>query len=1004
MTYGSATDFGGATSQVRRSWILRRWSASLLVALLTLSAAAAAHAQTGRIVGTVTDGDGLSLPGANVLVEGTMLGAGADGSGSFAISNVPAGTYTLRARFIGYADTTLADVVVRSGETTTVQLVLEEESLGLGEAVVVGYGVQQRRDVTGSVVSVDTERLEQSTTSNFAQALQGAAPGLQVSANGAGAEGNDLSIVLRGRNSITASNTPLIVLDGIPYNGSISEISQNDIASLEILRDASAAAIYGSRGSNGVILITTKKGRPGQTRLSYRSNVGATSIANTPDLMTGAEFAAFKCTRLGAEDCDAALTQTELDNLRAGVSTDWVDLATRTGLRQDHTLSLSGGAGGTTYYVSGALLDAQGVALNDRFQRYSLRVNLDQQAYGWLRLGTNVQLAQLDRSGLSASFTDAFRQNPLTTAFNEDGSQRLYPWPEETFFNNPLEGLLVTDDDVSRNLFSSNYAEVQLPFVEGLSYRLNAGFGVEARQRGRYYGRNTVTGLDVGGRASQTNTFGTDWTLENIVRYQRAFGKHALDVTALYSAQASDVESDDLNSQGFPNDVLTYYQANVGSLVEPSYFIQETSLVSQLGRVNYNYDSRYLVTLTARRDGFSGFGENNKYGVFPSLALGWNLDREPFFPTNRVLSRFKLRASYGENGNQAISPYQTLARLTEDSYVDGATTLPGYRPATLGNPDLRWETTRSLNVGADFGLFSGRLYGTLDAYQAETSDLLLSRSISPVNGITSVTQNIGRTKNYGVELQLTSLNIDLGSFSWTTDLNLSANRNRITALYGDGQDDVGNRWFIGRPIRVNYGYQFDGIWQEGDDIANSAQPDARPGDVRVFDANGDGEITPEDRVIQGNREPSYIAGLSNTFRYGGLSLNLFVNTVQGVLESNVLLGTNQTDSDVRINVLDRDYWTPENPIDTYPSNSFTSNPNSVSFYEDASYVRLRDVTLAYAIPSRLTQRFSIQSLSLSVSGHNLVTWTSWSGLDPELNNQRGIPLERVFSVGLNATL
>ena len=978
--------------------------ARLAVALVALLGAGAAQAQSGLIAGTVTDTEGLPLPGATVLVEGTSLGAATTVSGNFTVPGVPVGTYTLRARFLGYADSTVTNVVVRAGETTTVSISLSEANAGVGEVVVTGYGVQQREDVTGSVTSINTERLDESTTSNFAQAIQGAAPGLQVTANGAGAEGNDLSIVVRGRNSITASNSPLIVLDGIPFGGGISEISQQDIASIEILRDASAAAIYGSRGSNGVILITTKKGRAGQTRLTYRTNVGASSIANVPELYTGAEFAQFKCERLGMTDnCDAALTASELANLQAGNSTDWVGLATRTGLRQDHTVSLSGGAGGTTYYVSGSILDANGVALNDKFRRYSLRVNLDQQAYRWLRLGTNLQLVSANRGGLEASFTNAFQMNPLTTPFNEDGTQALQPWPEETFFANPLQGLLVTDDDNSRNLFSSNYLEVQLP-VEGLSYRLNAGAELGSRQRGRYYGRNTQAGLDVGGLASQTNTTSTDWTLENILRYQRSFGKHNLDLTALYSAQGTDVESDDVDSQGFPNDVLTYYQANVASLVEPTYFIEETSLVSQLGRLNYNYDSRYLLTLTARRDGFSGFGDNNKYGVFPSLALGWNLDREPFFPQNRYLSRLKIRASYGQNGNQAISPYQTLARLTDDSYVDGATTLPGYRPATLGNPDLRWETTTSANLGFDFGFFSNRLYGTLDVYRARTHDLLLSRSISPVNGITSITQNIGATKNYGIEAQLTSLNVRTGSFSWTTDFNISANRNEITDLYGDGQDDVANRWFIGMPIRVNYGYQFDGIWQEGDDIANSAQPTAVPGDVRVLDANGDGEITPDDRVIIGDREPSYIAGMNNTFRYGGLSLSVFLNAVQGVRESNVLLGTNQTDSDVRLNVIRTDFWTPDNPINTYPSNSPRSNPFSVGFYENASYVRLRDVTLGYALPARLTRSLSVQNLSIQISGHNLITWTPWRGLDPELNNQRGIPLERVFSVGLNATL
>ncbi len=971
--------------------------------LLTMNQSA--YAQTGRIAGVVTDETGDPLPGANVVLEGTTTGAATDIDGRFEIGGVAPGTYTVQATFLGFEPRAIEDVAVTGGQTTPLDIEMEMSTISLGEAVVVGYGVQRRRDVTGSVTTVDPVRLDESATTNFAQALQGAAPSLQVTPNSAGAEGNDLSIVVRGRNSITASNSPLIVLDGIPFGGSIGDINPQDIASLDILRDASAAAIYGSRGSNGVILITTKKGRQGQTRVSYRGQVGISNIANLPELMSGEEFARFKCVRLGkTADCSAALTPSELANLQSGVSTDWVDLATHTGVRQDHTLSVSGATGETSYYVSGSALNVKGVALGDEFKRYTMRVNLDQRAYGWLKLGTNVQLSLLNRDGLSASFSNAFQMNPLTTPFNEDGTQRLYPWPEETFFSNPLEGLLVLDDNESRNLFTSNYAEVQFPFAPGLSYRLNVGLEVSNGKEGRYYGRNTVTGRDVGGDARTTNSNGTDWTVENIVRYQREFGAHAFDFTGLYSAQRETSTFDRVDSQGFPNDVLTYYQANVASLVEPTSGYDQRSLLSQMGRLNYNYDSRYLVTLTARRDGYSGFGADNKYGVFPSVALGWNVDREPFFRRNNILGRLKVRASYGENGNQAVSPYQTLSRLTEQSYVEGATTLPGYRPATLGTPTLRWETTRSMNVGLDFGLFGERLYGTLDAYRSRTSDLLLSRSISPVNGITSLLQNIGKTQNYGIELQLSGRPIVAGDFSWTTDFNISANRNEIVDLYGNGQDDVGNRWFIGKPIRVNYAYRFDGIFQQSDDIAGSAQPNARPGDVRVLDANGDGAITPDDRVILGDREPSYIAGINNTFRYKGWSLSAFINTVQGVLESNVLLGTNQTDSDVRINVLRHEYWSPENPINTYPSNDPRSNAYSVSFYEDASYIRLRDVTLSYTLPQRFLRMLTIQALSLSLSGHNLVTWTDWSGLDPELNNQRGIPLERTYSFGVNLTL
>jgi TonB-linked SusC/RagA family outer membrane protein len=509
--------------------------------------------------------------------------------------------------------------------------------------------------------------------------------------------------------------------------------------------------------------------------------------------------------------------------------------------------------------------------------------------------------------------------------------------------------------------------------------------------------------LTTNGKSIVSDSRRNDWTLENVVHYDKSVGLHSFDVTALFSEASSSLESDTSRAQGYPNDVLAF-RSNLPASTVPSYNVVESMLLSQMGRLNYSYDERYLVTLTARRDGYSGFGRNNKYGVFPSLALGWNLSNEKFFPWTKTVDALKIRASYGKNGNQAIKPYQTYAQLDDRSYLVGDTPAAGYIPVTLGNPDLKWETTLSKNIGMDLSMWKDRLRVTVDAYDASTSDLLLRRSISSVQGITTMTQNIGKTANKGIELQVGTTNIDRGGWRWTTDFSISANRNKIVDLYGDKTNDIASGWFIGQPIDVNYGYKFDGIWQVADSvngtIAKSSQPLSRPGYVKVVDMNGDGKIDPSDRTILGSLQPSYTAGLSNSVKFRRFTLSAFFNTVQGVTRVNDLLSTNQVFTDVRRNMAYMEWWTPSNPINTYPSNSNTSNPYSIPFYQDASFIRLKDATLSYDLPTALTSRFGGESLRLYMNGRNLWTKTKWTGLDPELTNQRSVPLERVVTGGM----
>ncbi|WP_176146178.1 SusC/RagA family TonB-linked outer membrane protein [Parapedobacter luteus] len=978
------------TAQVRLAGLF-------LVGLLSLPALG--FGQAIAVTGRVNDVSGEALAGVSVAVKGGGARTSTDDAGLYRVE-VPSADAVLIFSYVGY----LSQEVDLAGRTT-VNVSMAPDNTSLDEVVVVGYGTQKKSDVTGAVVSFNAERLQLQSMpqTTITQSLQGRIPGMNISTTSSNAEGNGNNIQIRGRNSITAGNAPLIVVDGIPYTDQLSEINPNDIASIDVLKDASAAAIYGARAANGVILVTTKKGTTGKPRISYDGYFGLDDIAHLPDMMDAESFYRTKVGRYG----EGALTRTEIDAYAQGVDTDWIELATRTGTRQQHAVSVSGGAENVRYYVSGGFNQVKGIAINDDFRRVNVRVNLDADITPWLKIGTNTQLGHISRNNMPASFSGAFDMNPLTLPYQEDGtSLRIFPWVEDEFFSNPLEGFNVLKEDGTRSVLSNNFLEVDVPFVPGLSYRLNTGYTYRYRGVETYYGRNTRSGLQQGGVSEIDNWANEDWIVENIVNYNRTFGDHNLSFTGLYSAQKRVNKNHDLNANGFPSDIMSYYQNALATVWLPSDQYNAQQYLSQMARLNYAYQGRYLLTLTARRDGYSAFGEEAKFGVFPSVALGWNLDQERFLDPLAWINSLKLRVSYGVNGNQAISPYATLPQLQPQHYLTtDKQTAVGFYPSRLGDPTLGWETTRQANFGLDFGVLNNRLTGSIDYYRAKTSDLLLNRLISPVNGTRGLTQNIGSTSNNGIDLMLSATPIARGDFNWSVDLNLSHYKNKIVdvGLYdaaGNAIDDVGNRWFIGQPVSVNFSYVFDGIWQEGDDFANSAQPDAKPGDVRIRDVNGDGTINADDRTIIGSTVPSYIAGLTNTFQYKNFTLSFFIRTVQGVTRFNEMMNTF---FDGRTRTMQREFWTPENPINTFPANRDDANPFGVNYFgkqNDASFIRLNDVTLRYRLPATVIDRWGMDNLEVFVNGKNLLTITDWEGLDPELSGQRGMPQMRTYLLGL----
>jgi TonB-linked SusC/RagA family outer membrane protein len=958
------------------------------------------------IKGTVKDANTReTLPGVNIIVNGTTIGTMTDANGNFSLK-VSDRNATLKFSSIGY----ITQDVALEGKSL-INVLMHEETTKLDEVVVVGYGVQKKNDVTGSVVSVNIEKLAERPSTNIVQALQGSMAGLNITVNGASADGSSTSMLIRGQNSITASNAPLIILDGVPFSGEMAEINPNDIQSLEVLKDASSAAIYGARGSNGVILITTKIGKKGKLNVSYDNYFAFDRISYIPKLMDGATFYMRK------KEYGETFTTLEQANYDSGKYTNWVKEATRNGFKNQHNFSFSGANDAVRYFVSASLNDVKGVAKNDNFKRYTLRVNLDLQLTKWAKFGTNTSMGYYDRSGVKADFYDAFRMNPLGNAYNADGTISMLAWEDPFYAINPLNALNYINNDKTKSINTNNYIQIDIPFIKGLSYKLNTGYEYRTLLTQTYAGLNTYVGSQSNGRLELLNQYEENWLAENILSYNHAFGKHSIFLTGLYSAQSELREINTTIGLSFPSDVLTYYQPDKAQSTQLNATYRKSTHLSQMFRANYSFDSRYLFTFTVRRDGYSAFGENKKFGVFPSFAFGWNITNESFVKSVdklKFINNLKLRLSYGANGNEAISPYSTLPSLSSRDYLTtDFKPAFGFYPQKLGNPVLGWETTRSLNTGLDFALWNNRISGLLEMYWSTTTDLLLDRTISPINGDTNIRENIGETKNNGIEFQISSVNISKFNFLWKTDFNIAHNRTKIvnvglTDENGNYIDDIASQWFIGKAIQVNYDYVFDGIWQTGDDIASSAQPTALPGYIKYKDVNNDGVISPADKQIIGSRDPLFVAGITNTLTYKKFTLSFLLNAVKGITYRNLLYGTGQVS--FRVNSYDKNFWSPANPTNDYPANiDGNVNPLGMDFFEDASFLRLQDITFSYKLPEPWIKKVSIGNAEIFINLKNMATWTKWKGLDPEflaispVNQQRATPQVKSFMFGVKVS-
>ncbi len=1026
----------------------------------------AAVAQDRTISGRVTDAstnDG--LPGVTVLLKGTSVGVSSSSDGSYSLS-VPATGGTLSFSFIGY---TATERVV-TGESR-IDVALAQDNRQLSEVIVTGFGIaQERKELTGSIATVKARDFENQPIVGVDQALQGRAAGVQVTQN-SGTPGSGIAVRVRGSASIGAGNEPLYVIDGLPINtgsysnigvgnqqtNALSDLNPNDIESMEILKDAAAAAIYGSRGSNGVVLITTKRGRAGRTKVSLDYYRGAQTAWKKPHALTGQQQTElflemaqnrypvnaagnisafgvnwrsyadltgylFSDADLNVDDNGKYIIEDNGDGIRdlaqfqdpsKAPNTNWADEILRTAPITNHELSISGGTEKSSYRVSGSYFDQQGIILGSGFNRASGRVVLDNKLSDHIRMGVNLGL---NRSVNTRIQNDNNIYGVLSTAilvasdipkYKADGTYAKDP---ASSTENPIAAAREPyNKGISSRLIGTQYTEFE--FIKNLKYR--ATFGLDYIQFKDETFDPTTTNSGQGTNGAAAMSIGTDANFNHIssLLYNKTFGDHSLSGQLVLDYQQSTYNSLIAEGTGFPGNTVRQLSA---AALKTEAFSSETQnrLFGTLARVNYNFKDKYLFGATLRRDGSSRFGRNNRYGYFPAASVGWRISEEAFLQDNAIVSDIKLRASYGETGNQAIANFASRGLINTGANFDQ---VGGLAIGQLENPNLKWERTITANIGADIGLLDNRLYLAIDAYNRDTRDLLLARQVVGSSGYLSYQENIGNMNNRGVELALNTVNVRAegdGGFNWETNFNIAFNRNEVTKLVdGDKGTPVGfASWLeVGQPIGAFRGYRTDGLFQAQEEInaldaiaqqktgiatARYQSSLTRPGDVKFRDLNGDGRITGADQEIMGNAQPKFFGGLTNTVRFKGFDLSAFIQYSYGnkIYNNNISFaqGMNSVFGQDAA-VLNR--WTPTNTNTDIPRAVY-GDPNSnrrVSdrFIEDGSYARLKNLTLGYSLPKTLSQRAHLSTVRVYVQGQNLFTATDYSGLDPEVNTFSG---------------
>lgn len=983
-------------------------------AMLTSRSGVAVQQTVG---GTVTGTDGSPLVGASVSVVGGTAATSTNEAGNYSIP-VPTGA-TLRFSMVGY---TSQDIVV-SAATLNVTLELSDQSLD--EVVVVGYGTMRRSDLTGAIVTADIEAFKEAPNTNILQSIKGTVPGLQIGqTNQAGAEP---AIEIRGRSTINGNTSVLIVVDGIIYNGRMGDLNPADIESVNILKDASSKAIYGAQAANGVMLITTKSGKKGKPVISYSTNLATQTPTSDMRLRNAEERKqiirdiyyqnAYLAPDYTQPNPDWDFSNTELvpENMRGienGVDYDWWGALTNPGFLTNHALTVGGGTEKTSYYLSGGFTKQKGFLMNDNYKRNTVRINLSTEIAEWFTIGANTFGAVTDYSGIYPNMGAMKLTSPFVTPRDENGEYIIYPTGATNIIN-PFIASAADNKDAKTRINGTFYGIVKIPQIPGLEYRANMGndFLLE-----NYY-FSSPYGADLSGSLSKSNQQRYDFTFDNILSYDNRFGDHGISATFVAGYRKNQFESTLAEGTNVSNISLSYNGLGQAEIQRINSGAWSETFLYQMGRVNYNYRDTYMLTATLRQDGYSGFSKNNKSALFPSVGASWVVSNESFVSAQN-LDYLRLRGTYGVNGNMT-SRYSSLARVSTDDgskYVfgDGSGTAMGQSMASLSNDNLTWEKTKGVNVGVDFSLFGNRINGNVDYYNTETTDLLWNVVIPEITGFSVISSNVGRLKNEGVEVILSTTPVRTDNVKWDVNLNFARNTNKIMSLLGedknnDGKEDdlIGSNLFIGKSIGTVYHYQIDGIWQLDDEVMTGYQP----GTYRIADQDGDGRITADnDRVFLGQTEPAYFFGIQSGLTYKNFTFRFFVNAIQGgkngYLGANVPANVSSTGNFANLNTFNYDMWSVSNPTGKYATGWTVPQINPTPYYS-RSFVRLQDISLAYQFESSLISKIGFKDIRLSVSGKNLFTFTKWDGWDPETAqgiNSDAYPVMKSLNVGLELSL
>ncbi|MEZ4902138.1 MAG: TonB-dependent receptor [Spirosomataceae bacterium] len=956
--------------------------------------------------------------GVNVVIKGTQKGTSTDENGAFKIE-VPNDNSVLIVSFIGYVK---QEILV--GTRSIINISLKADDLALNEVVVVGYGEIKKTDLTGAVASVQSKDIVRANPIMASKAIQGQVAGATVTKQN-NRPGVGYNITIRGENTINNSTEPLVVIDGL-MGGNLNNLNPNDIQSMDVLKDASSTAIYGSRGANGVIIITTKKGLSGKPKVSYDAYVGVKVPAHIPKLMSSEQFyKAIYTDRILEGGTGATFTAAETANIKDGKTTDWVDLITDPALQMSQNISVSGGNEKTTYRFSGGFLNENGNVLYTGFKRYNLNAGLDSKLGNYFKVGFTSYVTYSDQNlGSQESLRNAYRARPTGTAYfkdlanpSENGDFEVdgvafWMGINDKQVPNPLADI----DPKTSKLQTTTAAIMSNAYVEftpikGLSLRSSISGSYSSERVGDFRGKWSKSQIGAKPRAQYDGRIAGNYTLDNIINYNVDLGKHRIGVTGLQSAFYQRNEAYSIFVRDLPYDSDWYALNTASTIGSIGSSLVERSILSFMGRINYSYADKYLLTLTGRSDGASQLSEGNKWAFFPSVAFAWRMGDEAFIRDLNVFSNLKLRLSYGQVGNSTVNPYSTQASLLNTGYDFDGTAAYGFAPLNLANKDLRWERSKEINVGLDFGFFKNRIAASLEVYNRKTVDLILNQKIPTITGFNQVIANVGEIENKGVELTLNTVNVVTNDFSWNTTLTFTKNKNKLLQLYGDGQTvDKGNKLFVGYPIRSNFDYQFDGIWQTADkDLATKYKQ--VPGAVRVVDQNNDGVISSadaiDDRVVLGTQLPNWLTGITNRFKYKSIDLSFFMYYRNGVQYYNSTLsgtfGEIGGTRDTKLAYLD--YWRSDNPSNTY-FGVVAANPyrNAIN-YQDASFLRISDITMGYTLPQGFMNKAKLSNARFYLQVVNPFVFSKFTGFDPEFNSaiyQDDVP-SATYSLGVNIT-